>query len=120
MKLKANDVVKVIHCESKFAGLLGEIRDFMGDAAYVEFNDSNGDSQAGQVINLSWLEWVYSPNSWKNQTPDLNVEAIDYLNQAYEMEWIEKDAYAHLHSLILGESDIEEAAEETLAEWLKK
>lgn len=100
MKFKANDIVKVVHYESKFAGLLGEIRELMGDSAYVEFNDANGDSQDGQIINLSWLEWVYSPNGWKNQTPDLNIEAIDYLNQAYEMEWIERDAYTHLQELL--------------------
>lgn len=100
MKFKANDIVKVIHYESKFAGTLGEIREITGDSAYVEFNDANGDSQAGQIINLSWLEWVYSPNGWKNQNPVLNIEAIDYLNQAYEMEWIERDAYTHLQELL--------------------
>lgn len=71
MKFKANDIVKVIHYESKFAGMLGEIRELMGDAAYVEFNDANGDSQDGGIINLSWLEWIYSPNGWKTLETEL-------------------------------------------------
>ena len=60
---KENDIVKVVHYESKFAGVLGEIREFSGDSAYVEFNDANGESRDGQIISLSWLEWVYSPNA---------------------------------------------------------
>ncbi|USH44571.1 hypothetical protein SEA_CASSITA_118 [Microbacterium phage Cassita] len=108
MQFKANDIVKVIHYESKFAGMLGEIRELMGDAAYVEFNDANGYTQDGRIINLSWLEWVYSPNGWKHPDKEvLNVEALDYLTQAYEMEDIEKSAYLHLHGLISGEGDNE-------------
>lgn len=45
MQFKANDIVKVVHYESKFAGMLGEIRELNGHSAYVEFNDANGDSQ---------------------------------------------------------------------------
>lgn len=106
--VKVNDIVKVVHYESKFAGLLGEIREINGGAAYVEFNNAGGDSQDGQIINLSWLEWVYSPNGWKHPRNGIpNIEALDYLNQVYEMQHMEKDSYLHLHSLISGESDSE-------------
>lgn len=107
MKFKANDIVKVIHYGSKFAGMLGEIRELMGDAAYVEFNDANGDTQDGQIVFFRHLEWVYSPNGWKNQESTLDIEAIDYLNQAYEMEWIEKDAYHHLQGILSRDCDNE-------------
>lgn len=105
---KANDIVKIIHYESKFAGLLGEIREINGDSAYVEFNDANGNTQDGQIVALSWLEWIYSPNGWKVPARDrLNIEALDHLNQVYEMDQIDKVSYLRLHDLISGESDDE-------------
>lgn len=65
MDLKEFDIVKAVHYKSRFAGMLGEVREIMGNSAYVEFNDANGDSQGGEIISLSGLEWVYSPNGWK-------------------------------------------------------
>lgn len=104
MKFKANDIVKVIHYESKFAGLLGEIRELMGDSAYVEFNDANGDTQDGQIVFFRHLEWVYSPNGWKVPATDrLNIEAIDYLNQLQEMDQIDNISYLRLHHFLSGE-----------------
>lgn len=105
---KPNDIVKVIHYESTFAGLLGEIREITGDSAYVEFNDANGDSQDGQILSLSWLEWIYSPNGWKVPARDrLNIEAIDHLNQLHEMDQIDNVAYLRLHDLISGAANDE-------------
>lgn len=80
---KVNDIVKVIHYESKFAGLLGEIREITGDSAYVEFNDANGDSQDGQIISLSWLEWIYSPNGWKKLMGHTSGEIASQVVQNY-------------------------------------
>lgn len=103
MQFKPNDIVKVNHYESKFAGMLGEIREITGDSAYVEFNDANGDSQDGQIISLSWLEWIYSPNGWKVPAGDrLNIEAIDYLNQLQEMDQIDNISYLRLHHFLSG------------------
>lgn len=63
MTFKERDIVRVTHYQSKFAGMLGEVREIAGsDWAYVEFNNREGNTQDGRMIGFSEMEWVYSPN----------------------------------------------------------